>query len=331
MSKPKDALLRKAYDFLAEMLSKKGSGRIVPSLDNEFNIRFREVEEFFGVDSETAVELLDDIASMELLVKEFYDKILLCPSCNSGCVRTRYLCPYCGSRSIVKHRIIEHFKCGTIDNEESFRRNGELVCPGCNVKLEDASQDYRVVGVWCECRSCGRSFDNPVVEHECVKCGSHFTFKDAVYRDVFVYSISDKVKKELKRKVGDLIRLKLVAEEMGFEAHIKMSLQGATGILHSFDLVAIKVVDSEEKFIAIDLVLADEVDERHVAAVFTKAYDTKPFKSIIIGVPKVSSEAKRLVEFYGITLIEAPNIDEAEEKLKSKLKAVLEELKSKSA
>jgi len=324
-------LLRKAYDFIAELLSKDPSGKIIPTIDSELNFRYKEAEDFFGVDSTTAIEILDELASMDLLVKEFYDKVLICPSCGSACIQTRYLCPYCGSKFINKHRIIEHFKCGTIDREENFKRNGELICPVCNSKLEAVGKDYRVVGVWCECRSCGNSFDNPEIEHECLKCGSQFTFKDAVYRDIFIYYVSDKVKEELERKAGDLIRLKRLAESLGFEAHIKMSLPGATGILHSFDIVAIKVVNSEEKLIAIDLIVAKEVDERHVAAIFTKAYDVRPYKAIMIGIPKVSVEAKKLIEFYGITLIEASSIEDAEVKLKSKLEGILEELQLKSA
>ena len=308
--------LRMAYDFIAELLS-NGIEKIVPVYDPLEGYRYKEVESFFKVLPRESKDILDLYVKAGLFEKNFYDKIILCPSCASPCIKTRYLCPYCGSKNITKYRILEHFRCGTLDNEENFKRDDKLICPRCGGELTALGQDYRVVGVWCECRSCGQTFDTPSIEHECTECGFHFTFKDAICEDVFVYVLSEEAKGALRSKVGYLLQLRRMVEQLGFEVHINMKLMGATGVTHSFDLVLIKPIDSEEKIVAIDVIVSsDEIDERYVAAVFTKSYDTRPFKTILIAIPKASDEARKLIEVYGMILIEAKDVSEAEVKLK---------------
>lgn len=317
MSRDSNAWLKMAFDFIAELLS-NGIEKIIPVYDPLEGYRYREVENFFKVPPRDSKIILNLYVEAGLLKRDFYDKVILCPSCSSPCIKARYLCPYCGSKNIVKYRILEHFRCGTLDNEENFKKENKFICPRCGGELTTLGQDYRVVGVWCECRSCGRTFDTPPIEHECIECGFHFTFKDAICEDVFVYVLPDEVVESLSGKVDYLLQLKRMVEKLGFEAHINMKLMGATGVTHSFDLVLIKSVDSEEKIVAVDIVVSsDEIDERHVAAAFTKSYDTRPFKTILIAIPKASEEAKKLIEVYGMILVEAENVSDAEVKLRN--------------
>ena len=84
------------------------------------------VEKF--VDSDVKIEpVLEEIAETGVLVKELYDKMVLCPKCNSRHTTTRYNCPYCNSFDIEKSSLIEHIKCGYMDVEQKFRKEKKLV------------------------------------------------------------------------------------------------------------------------------------------------------------------------------------------------------------
>jgi len=308
------------YDFIAYLLDKNVE-EIIPVFDVNCGFRYPYVEEFFHVDSSHTAEILDVLVEHDILDRSLFDKILLCPNCLSANIRTIYICPYCGSKFIVKHRVLEHFACGTLAEEEKFKKNGKLICPKCGVQLKKLNDDYRVAGIWCECTSCGRDFDNPFVQHICLNCNSTFRFEDAVYRNVYLYRISEQAKRELKGKFKYLLDLKDALNSLGFECHIKQSITGLTGISHSFDLTVAKSRDERRFLIGIDLAVSGSIlDERYIAAIFTKAYDVKCDETILIAMPQVSEDARRLVATYGIYLIEGEDFSKIKEKLISHLR-----------
>lgn len=273
------------------------------------------VEKF--VDSDIQIEpILEEIAENGVLVKELYDKMVLCPKCNSRHTTTRYNCPYCNSFDIEKSSLIEHIKCGYMDVEQKFRKEKNLVCPKCGNKLNKADFDYKKAGVWCKCNNCEKNFDIPTPSHFCRKCGSISTFEEINLKNIFSYKVKEAAKNGSTNSPLLNIGINKFLTENGWKVKSSAKINGKSGAEHSFDIIAFKKSESKEVNV-IDIAISEEmVAEQPVVALFAKIFDVSPKKSILIAIPKINDNGKKMAELYKIQIIEAKDQTQVVEKLK---------------
>jgi len=274
------------------------------------------VEKFF--DSNVKIEpILEEIAETGVLVKELYDKMVLCPKCNSQHTTTRYNCPYCNSFNIEKSSLIEHVKCGYMDVEQKFRKEKKLVCPKCGGELNKADFDYKKAGVWCKCNNCEKNFDIPTPSHFCRKCGSISTFEEINLKNIFSYKVKEATKKGLSN--SSLVNTGIIKflTENGWKVESPASIKGKSGAEYSFDIAAFRGSKKNET-IVIDVAVSskEEVAEQPVVALFAKIFDVSPKKSVLVTIPKLNKNGKKMAELYNIQIIEAKNQTQAIDMLK---------------
>jgi hypothetical protein len=270
------------------------------------------------VDSEIDVEpLLDEMADSGELIKNLYDKTIICPNCNSQQVSTRYNCPYCNSFDIEKSSLIEHTKCGYMDVEQNFEKNKKLVCPKCNKILEKEDVDYKKAGVWCKCNKCNKNFDIPTPSHFCRKCGSISTFEEVDLKNIYNYKVKDISKSKVKSEDFIFLAIKNFLSKEGWKVYSPLIIKGKSGAEHSFDIAAYRE-NKKEKPIVFDVAISSEkfVSEQPVIALFAKIFDVSPQKSILISVPQLNINGKKMADLYKIDIIEAKNKKFLIEKLK---------------
>jgi len=285
-----------------------------PIYDPKLGFRYPVVNEIVG--DANIEEFLQKLFEGDVLKRSVYDKIIYCPSCNSANISVHYTCPHCKSFDIKKSGLIEHIKCGYIDTEDHFQKDGKLVCPRCNKELVTPDVDYHKAGVWCTCNQCKKSFDIPVPFHFCRDCRENFSFDDAIYRDVYSYTLTPEAKKEVT--VGYVLTVPIIEflEKMGYTVESPGFLDGKSGTRHLFDLTA---VSAEKKTTAvIDFATAEDVvSEQSVISMFAKIFDTTPDKACLVAIPRMSENGKKLASLYKIELIEAKNQDTAIDALKA--------------
>jgi len=274
------------------------------------------VEKFF--DSNVKIEpILEEIAETGVLVKELHDKMILCPKCNSHHTTTRYNCPYCNSFDIEKSSLIEHIKCGYMDVEQKFCKEKKLVCPKCGGELNKADFDYKKAGVWCKCNNCEKNFDIPTPSHFCRKCGSISTFEEINLKNVFSYKVKEATKNGLSNTPLVNTRITKFLTEKGWKVESPVSIKGKSGAEYSFDIAAFKG-SKKDKTIVIDVAVSSEetVAEQPVVALFAKIFDVSPKKSVLITIPKLSKNGKKMAALYNIQIIEAENQTQVIDRLK---------------
>lgn len=278
------------------------------------------VEKIVG-DASSANEFLTHLFEIGVLKRELFDKFVRCLHCDSANVSIHYCCPYCKSFRIEKSSLIEHVPCGYIDAEERFREQGKLVCPKCHKTLTKLDADYVKAGAWCICGECGKSFDIPVVFHFCRDCHRDFTFEEALYKDVYSYSLSEDVMQEAAVSWTLVAPIKEFLESSGFKVKSPGSLKGKSGTSHMFDVTATRG-GKDRNITVIDLAASagDVVPEQTVIALFAKVYDSAPDRACLVAIPKMSKDGKRLAKLYKIKLVEAKNYKEAIEGLKASMK-----------
>jgi len=302
--------------LLANYLLTEGTTELFPILENEVSLRYPEAERITGDDTATVSKWLEGLVAKKVLEKRFVSKLIMCPKCGSANTPVHYCCPHCRSVEIDKKALFEHLACGVIDKEDNFRKNGRLICPRCSRQLGELGITHRSVGTWFLCRTCQKAFDRPQSFHVCGRCKEFFVVEDAVLSDVFAYGLSKGAEDELKSGGLFLKPLKDVMEGLGYKVAVAGVLRGASGTEHRFDLVGSIEKGSAKEIIALDIVASTGyVGDATVIATFAKRYDANPTKSILVAVPGIEENGKKLAALYSIDVIEADSASKAVGKL----------------
>jgi len=305
--------------FLGKFLSNE-MGDLTPAYDPNLGYRYPAVETITG-DPSKAEAFLEKLHKAGILERKLYDRVLFCPKCSSANVSVRYCCPYCKSFDIQKSSLIEHVKCGYMDVEENFHKEGKLICPKCHDELKKLDMDHRRAGIWCTCRDCRKSFDIPVTALFCRDCHNNFTFEDIGVKDVYAYTLKKEVKEEAALGWVLIAPIRELFTEHGFEVEGPAFLKGKSGANHMFDVIAYKG-DVAKKVTVVDLATSSEdiVSEQPVIALFAKIFDVSPDHAYLVAIPKMGDNGKKMAELYNIEVIEAKSQKEAIRILKEKLK-----------
>jgi len=291
-----------------------------PIFDPKQGFRYPIIDEIVGGPSSTD-SFLQKLFDGGVLGRKLYDKIIHCPSCNSANVSIHYTCPHCKSFDVKKSALIEHIKCGYIDTEDHFQKEGKLVCPKCNKELTNPNLDYHRAGVWCTCNQCAKSFDIPVPAHFCRECEEKFTFDEAVYKDVYSYSLTPEAAKEANLGCSLTVPIIEFLENLGFKVESPGFLNGTSGTRHMFDLTAVSA-GKKKSTTAIDITTStdDAISEQSVISMFAKIFDTTPAMACLVAIPKMSENGRKLAALYKINLVEAKDQTTALEALKACVK-----------
>jgi len=306
------------------LLNKFMSGSIealTPIFDLKRGFVYPEVEEIIG-ESEDAEKFLEMLVEADIFRRELYDKTICCPRCGSANVSIQYCCPFCLSFDIKKSSLIEHIKCGYMDAEEKFVSDDRLICPKCKRQLNVEDVDYRRAGLWCTCNKCGRSFDIPVPRHFCRNCQTNFTFENAKIKEAYTYRLNEDVVKTATSEWAIVAPIKKLLEDKGFRVEAPGFMEGRSGVKHMFDIIAYNN-GKKPKRLAINISTSPDgkpVPEHAIIDMFAKTYDSNIEKAILIAIPRISENGRKLANHYKIRLIEAKTPEETIEKTKEILK-----------
>ena len=315
-------LMEPKVQLLANFLVTGGAVEVTPTIDHELGVRYLEVERLTGDDPETVKNWLEQLATDGVLKGRFVDKLIICPKCGSNNTPVHYCCPVCRSVDIDKKALFEHLACGVIDKEDNFRKNAELVCPRCSRQLGELGITHKAVGTWFLCRSCLKPFDRPQSFHVCGKCKHFFAVEDAIFTDVLAYGLSEEAEAKLRSGGLFLKPLRDTMEGLGYKVAVAGFLRGASGTDHVFDLVGSRKKGAGMETVVVDVVASDGlVTDSSVTGMFAKRYDTNPDKSVLVVIPGISENGKKLANLYKIDLIEAGTAPEAIDKLRLSLRA----------
>jgi len=296
------------------ILGKFLSGEIdalIPIFDPKHGYTYPLVDAVVG-EPAASEDFLNRLYEIGILKREVFDKVISCQKCGSSSVSVRYCCPYCKSFNVRKSSLVEHIQCGYIDIEDRFRQKDKLVCPRCHNELTKPDVNYRKAGVWCACNDCGKNFDIPVTSHFCRECKNVFVFEDAIYKDVYSYTLNQDVTKEAGVGFVLVAPLREFLQSLGLSVESPGFLKGKSGASHMFD-IASRGGGTKRQVIAIDLATSgeDEVSEQAIIAMFAKVYDVAPDRAIFVAIPRMSDNGRKLAALYKIELVEGRNQKEA--------------------
>ncbi|MGI0021419.1 MAG: response regulator, partial [Nitrososphaeraceae archaeon] len=111
-------------------------------LNSSVQISLARISEYCNMKKEEALEYLNQLESDRKVVRLENIKEISCSTCSSVKVGQTFHCPSCNSSNFKHGKLIEHFKCGNVTLEESYKNN---ICPKCHKEIKTIGVDYKVL------------------------------------------------------------------------------------------------------------------------------------------------------------------------------------------
>ncbi len=272
---------------------------------------FPEVSRILG-SPERGISLLEELAAAGFYRRVKAEVEPVCPECGDTKIFSSYTCPFCESHDLEKGSRLEHYPCGHVDFQKNFYKDGQLVCPKCDIELRLLGTDYQRIDNLFHCNDCKRDSSVPKITWVCADYGHTFSHEEAKLKPVYGYTFNEELRKEVVAHC--LIELPFVRfmESLGYQAEPLQALSGSSGAEHVFDVVA-KGGDQTVVFALASS--TNEIGRESVLNFFAKLFDVKADHAILVAMPGLSEDARRLAELYRIEYIEGELVEEILDKL----------------
>ena len=113
-------------------------------------------------------------------------KEITCNLCDSLKTSQIFFCPNCKSSNFKLGKLIEHYDCGNVSEENTYQ-NDE--CPSCHKKIKALGVDYKVLQNHYICNDCKEFFPEISIEYLCLKCQNRFKLEDARWSSSINYKV----------------------------------------------------------------------------------------------------------------------------------------------
>jgi Thaumarchaeal output domain 1 len=144
---------------------------------------------------------LETLARRNYLERRFFDRVSLCPKCNSHHLNIREICPGCRRAHLTTEGLLHHFRCGYVGIPAEFMqtKDGGYICPKCNGRMHHLGTQYDRLGKAFRCRVCGVISENPPAEAVCLVCETRTPAEDLISTEVFSYVLTSRGAAAIRR------------------------------------------------------------------------------------------------------------------------------------
>lgn len=288
----------KAVLQLIESLGEKGLAPTI--ISSSTKVSYPEVEKIVG--DAPAETVLEELFKKGDLVRVTAAKIAACPGCESSALPLRLICPRCESPNIIAKRLLQHVKCGYLGLDETHKGERGILCPKCHVEVSLRETDVRSMGKWFECAACSRKFDSPLALVYCDNCKKAFNVNEVNLKDCYAYKSIQAATPEVDKQYLTTLTMDTL-RALNYQVEANVTIKGASGVPHHFDLMAFKPNSPEKTLIDI-IATKTEANESMILAIYAKLLDVKgKNKPIVIINNELSEATRKLADHYKILAV----------------------------
>jgi hypothetical protein len=302
-------------DIAMELVAAMLAARIVdikPQLDftTELGFIYPVVEQTVKVKGTEALSIVESLTDSGILKRNFFDRLLRCPRCQSVNLRPSIHCPKCSSGDVSRGRILEHSACGYVGVEDEFTAKGRYVCPKCKLELRTMGADYQSRGVLRKCRDCGEIFNVPLIKWRCLKCSSLVDEDEVGEVNIYSYSLDESKKNWLDFELQFKAQFLEFLRQHGYEVTENARVKGRSGAEHCIDILATRDDGVVTHNIAIGVEIArDRIGLDKILDFDVKAYDSGFHDKVMIIVPELGEEAEKFASYQRIKVLEPKDLE----------------------
>lgn len=150
-------------------------------------ISLNKITNILGFSNDFVLEHLNKLENEGKITKLDEKKEISCNQCNSVRTSQIFYCPNCKSSDFKLGKLIEHYDCGNVSEENTYQ-NDE--CPNCKKKITALGVDYKVLQNHYICKNCHEYFPEISTDYICLKCENRFKLEDARWSSSVNYKVS---------------------------------------------------------------------------------------------------------------------------------------------
>ena len=155
-------------------------------LKTTHQISLNKIIQILGFSNDFIESYLKKLENDGKIVKLDNKKEIACNQCDSIRTSQVFYCPNCKSSNFKLGKLIEHYDCGNITEENSYKND---MCPNCKKEIKALGVDYRVMQNHYICNDCNEFFPEISTSYICLKCENKFKLEDARWKSSMNYKI----------------------------------------------------------------------------------------------------------------------------------------------
>ncbi len=198
----------------------------------------------------------------------------ICPHCYENKMIWHETCPKCGTIDIEEVHMIHHFRCANISSEESYLKDGKLICPKCKHELKHIGVDYDRPASMYLCKENNIHFSTPVIKALCTNCEKTSELVELLRRKIHQLSytnlgISMFAQNDHVHDSDDIPKLSTIHSYNSFVSAIRVRVNIARNNGNLYPVVFRLRVTPEDNYDMINLSVINRIYKLHPNAVIS--------------------------------------------------------------
>lgn len=137
------------------------------------------LEQLIGFSNKSIPSYLKELEDKKKILRIDDKKEIACNQCDSVKITQVFYCPSCKSSNFRLGKLIEHYDCGNISEENMYIND---LCPSCNKVIKALGVDYRVMQNHYICNNCKGFFSEISTYYLCLKCENKFKLDECRWK-----------------------------------------------------------------------------------------------------------------------------------------------------
>ncbi len=151
-------------------------------LNTNFTLSF--LQNLFNDSNEYISKYLKELEDKGKITRLSDVREISCNQCDSTSMIQIFYCPSCKSSKFRSGKLIEHYECGNISEDNTYVDD---LCPNCKKLIKALGVDYRVMKNHYICNDCSNFFPQLSTDYVCLKCQNKFSLDECRWKNSSFY------------------------------------------------------------------------------------------------------------------------------------------------
>ena len=137
------------------------------------------IEQLLGFSDESIILHLNELEKQGKIITLGDKKEIACNQCDSVKTTQIFYCPSCKNSNFRLGQLVEHYDCGNISEESTYKNDK---CPNCDKEIKALGVDYRLMQNHYICNNCSEFFPEISTYYLCLKCENKFKLEEGRWK-----------------------------------------------------------------------------------------------------------------------------------------------------
>lgn len=144
------------------------------------------IEQLIGFSDKSIILRLNELEKQGKVIALGDKKEIACNQCDSVKTTQIFYCPSCKSSNFRLGKLVEHYDCGNISEESTYKNDK---CPNCDKEIKALGVDYRLMQNHYICNNCSEFFPEISTYYLCLKCENKFKLEEGRWKSSKNYKV----------------------------------------------------------------------------------------------------------------------------------------------